>query len=171
MSVKALLDMTRNICGATYTVWAGCLVVTGRGVWSLMVSVAFLSEGLLCGGSLWKGLVPGWMRLRVPCSRMYTCSGATSSQRGPWKPERHTQVCGRLQEPRFWQGGWQSAGEREHRGGSCSQQRRLAHMAPWMKEQEEKWLILISARWLIVNQFNKKAFYLTFEAFWCFPFC
>ncbi|TNN47544.1 hypothetical protein EYF80_042265 [Liparis tanakae] len=43
---------------------------------------------------------------------MYTCSGVTSSQRGPWKPERHTQVCGRLQEPRFWQGGWQSAEER-----------------------------------------------------------
>lgn len=33
-------------------------------------------------------------------------SGMTSSQRAPRKPERHTQSWGRLQEPRFWQGGW-----------------------------------------------------------------
>lgn len=33
-------------------------------------------------------------------------SGMTSSQRAPRKPERQTQSWGRLQEPRFWQGGW-----------------------------------------------------------------
>ena len=72
---------------------------------------ACLSAGLLRGWSFWKGLVPGLTRRRAPPSRMYTCSGVTSSQRAPWKPERHTQVWGRLQEPRFRQGGWQSAGE------------------------------------------------------------
>lgn len=103
----------------TYTVWPGCLVVTGCWVWTLAVSVPCFSEGLLRGWSFWKGLVPGWMRRREPPSRMYTCSGATSSQRGPWKPERHTQVCGRLQEPRFWQGGWQSAEERAQMEIEC----------------------------------------------------
>lgn len=101
----------RHSC-ITHAVWPGCLVMAGRGVWALVVSVTCLSEGLLRGWSLWKGLVPGRTRLREPPSRMYTCSGATSSQRGPWKPERQTQVCGRLQEPRFRQGGWQSAEER-----------------------------------------------------------
>lgn len=38
-------------------------------------------------------------------------SGMTSSQRAPRKPERHTQSWGRLQDPRFWQGGWHTAGE------------------------------------------------------------
>lgn len=38
-------------------------------------------------------------------------SGMTSSQRAPRKPERHTQSWGRLQEPRFWQGGWHTAAE------------------------------------------------------------
>lgn len=38
-------------------------------------------------------------------------SGMTSSQRAPRKPERHTQSWGRLQEPRFWHGGWHTAGE------------------------------------------------------------
>lgn len=92
--------------------WAGCLVVEGRVVLAFVVSMVSLSEGLFCDWSFWKGLVPGWTRLRAPLSRMYTCSGVTSSQRAPWKPERHTQVCGRLHEPRFWQGGWQSAEER-----------------------------------------------------------
>ena len=78
-------------------------------------SGACLSAGLLRAWSFWKGLVPGLTRRRAPPSRMYTCSGVTSSQRAPWKPERHTQVWGRLQEPRFWQAGWQSAGE--ERGG------------------------------------------------------
>lgn len=95
----------------TYTAWTGCLVVTGRGVWTLIASGA-LSGALLRCWSFWKMLIPGWTRLRLPPSWMYTCSGVTSSQREPWKPERHTQVCGRLQEPRFWQGGWQSAEER-----------------------------------------------------------
>lgn len=38
-------------------------------------------------------------------------SGMTSSQRAPRKPERQTQSWGRLQEPRFWQGGWHTAEE------------------------------------------------------------
>ena len=105
----AIIRSVRQHSCITHT---GSLVVAGRGIWTFVVSMACLSDGLLCGWSLWKGLVPGWTRLRAPPSRMYTCSGATSSQRGPWKPERHTQVCGRLQEPRFWQGGWQSAEER-----------------------------------------------------------
>lgn len=95
----------------TYTVWTGCLVVAGRGVCTLIASAAFSGCLLRCW-SFWKMLIPGCTRLKLPPSRMYTCSGVTSSQRGPWKPERHTQVCGLLQEPRFWQGGWQSAEER-----------------------------------------------------------
>lgn len=97
--------------GNTHAAWTGCLVVVGLGVWALIASAA-LSGALLRCWSLWKMLIPGWTRLRLAPSRMYTCSGDTSSQREPWKPERHTQVCGRLQEPRFWQGGWQSAEKR-----------------------------------------------------------
>lgn len=95
----------------TYTVWTGCLVVAGRGVCTLTALTAFSGALLRCW-LFWKMLIPGCTRLKLPPSRMYTCSGVTSSQREPWKPERHTQVCGLLQEPRFWQGGWQSAEER-----------------------------------------------------------
>lgn len=82
-------------------------MVSGLIVWALGLglSMACLSVGLLLGCSLWKGLVPGWIRLRDPPVWMYTCSGAASSQRAPWNPERHTHVWGLLQEPRLWQGG------------------------------------------------------------------
>lgn len=154
---------------STYTGWTGCLVVAGRGVWTLTVSVAF-SAGRLCGWSLWKGFVPGWTRLRPPPSRMYTCSGATSSQRGPWKPERHTQVCGRLQEPRFWQGGWQSAEERAQMDIMFSRRSCKNMCPPCTEEWQQKWFSLISTPGLTLNWLNQGAISFTPRPFLSFPF-